>query len=231
MAVTSYYPAKDADFVVWYNTFVTRLATYSGVLGLSVADMKVVSNDYEAIAYMVNQSEEAKADTQQRVKFKRTLLHGPVTTVPAAFPGDFIPAMAPTNAVPPGVITRLRKLVKQIKANTAYTPAMGKALGIDKGTTPMPVGIKPTGSVLALPAAAVEIKFVKRGFSGVQVESKRGGASGWDVLGSFVRSPLLDTRELLVPNQPEVRSYRLRYLDGNAPVGDVSDTLTTTTQV
>ena len=33
------------------------------------------------------------------------------------------------------------------------------------------------------------------------------------------------------PNQPEVRSYRLRYLDGNKAVGDVSDTLTTTTQV
>ena len=85
------------------------------------------------------------------------------------------------------------------------------------------------GEARALANSQVELKFVKRGFSGIQVESKRGAETNWSVLGNYLRSPILDTRPLLVAGQPETRSYRYRYLSGNDPVGTVSDTFTVTT--
>lgn len=124
---------------------------------------------------------------------------------------------------------RLRLLVKRIKAHLLYTEVIGGDLGIIASTIAPSPNAKPTGSARALANSQVELKFVKRGFSGIQVESKRGAEANWSVLGNYLRSPILDTRPLLVAGQPETRSYRYRYLSGNDPVGTVSDTFTVTT--
>jgi len=49
------------------------------------------------------------------------------------------------------------------------------------------------------------------------------------LFGNFLRSPVQDKRKPLAANQPEQRSYRVQLLNGDTPVGEVSETLTITT--
>ena len=77
--------------------------------------------------------------------------------------------------------------------------------------------------------SGVEIKFVKSGFAGVRIESKRGTETGWTMLTNALRSPFLDERAPLEPGQPEVRQYRLIFLKGNSAVGAPSDTMLAST--
>jgi hypothetical protein len=43
------------------------------------------------------------------------------------------------------------------------------------------------------------------------------------------RSPFVDARPPLAAGQPEMRRYRLRYVDHDEPVGDYSDVIVVTT--
>jgi hypothetical protein len=44
-----------------------------------------------------------------------------------------------------------------------------------------------------------------------------------------MQSPYTDTREPLHAGVPEVRRYRLRYVKGDVPSGEYTDTMTVTT--
>jgi hypothetical protein len=51
----------------------------------------------------------------------------------------------------------------------------------------------------------------------------------WTLLGTDLSSPYIDDRAPLTAGQPEVRRYRLRYINRDVPTGDYSDTMTVTT--
>jgi hypothetical protein len=63
----------------------------------------------------------------------------------------------------------------------------------------------------------------------VLVESQRANEVAWTNLGTDRFSPFVDTREPLAAGAPEVRRYRLRYLEGDDAVGAYSPTVTVTT--
>jgi hypothetical protein len=129
--------------------------------------------------------------------------------------------------VPPDIIGRTRKLVARLKTHPAYNDVIGEDLRIigSEITTPE---AKPTGKVKVLPNFAIEVSFVKQGFSGVEVESQRGDETGWTLLAFDTQSPYVDNRPPLVADQAEVRRYRLRYRKADLPVGEYSDILTAT---
>ncbi len=226
---SDYLPDKDAEFVVWLNNFNTKIPGYAATFSLVAGDTTAVANDYAAINYMVNQVELSKVNTQDRVAYKDLIKNGPIGATGGAFPGAFTPPAAPGTTVLPGVTPRIRLLAKRIKAHPAYTVAVGEDLGIVRGhfsSTEIP---KPTGSARALIGSEVQIKFVKKGFDGVFVESKRGAETAWSTLGTYIRSPFVDNRAPLSAGQPEVRNYRMVYVKGNEQTGDVSDVLVVTT--
>ncbi len=226
---TPFLPRTDGDLVLWFNNFQTKLSGYLATFGLTASETAAVTNDYNALAYMVNMAEAIKTQQQDRVGFKDVLRDGPIGAVGGPYPGAYTPPTAPTVVVAPGILPRLRLLVKRLKAHAAYTVAIGEDLGIVAPAL-APLGVpKPTGSARAVAGSEVTIKFVKKQFTGVLVESRRGAETAWTNLGIFPRSPLLDNRAPIEAGQPEIRSYRLRYVQGNNPVGDLSDTLTVTT--
>lgn len=92
-----------------------------------------------------------------------------------------------------------------------------------------PADPKPTASARPLPNSQVETTWTKAGFTGVIVESQRGTETGWTVLAQDFYSPYVDTRPPLVSGAPEVRKYRLRYLQGDSPVGSYSDIIVVAT--
>ncbi len=232
MPDADYMPKADADFAVWLQNFGLKVTTvYNTTFGLTVGQITAIQNDVTMARYLINDYLEAfKTATEDRVAYKTLIVNGTIGQVGGAVPSATIavPA-APVNVVAPGVKARIRILVKQIKANSAYTVVIGEDLGIVAPAPPINPNPKPQGSAMALTKSQVQLKFVKGRYTGVQVESKRGAETQWSVMGSYFRSPLVDERAPLVAGQPEVRSYRYTYLDGNDTVGQASDTFTVTT--
>lgn len=224
-----YLPTTDAELAVWYNNFNLKIPTYATLFGLVAGDTAAIANDTAAIIYMINQVELSKVNTQDRVAYKDLIKKGPIGAVGGAYPGSFVPPTTPAVIVLPGINPRMRLLVKRLKAHPAYTVAIGEDLGIVRDVVVGPVIPKPTGSARSLIGSQVQIKFVKSTFSGVMVESKRGSETAWSVLGTYIRSPFVDTRAPLIAGQPEVRNYRMVYVVGNDQTGDASDVLVVTT--
>ncbi|MGI8924355.1 MAG: hypothetical protein ACR2HJ_10020 [Fimbriimonadales bacterium] len=106
---------------------------------------------------------------------------------------------------------------------TLWLPrAEGAFVGIESpasvpGTDPLEL------KAAAGPNSEVAVGFSKQNYDGIQIESQRGGETGWTVLGNDAFAPYIDTRPPLVAGQSEVRKYRARYLDGDTPIGDWSD--------
>jgi len=69
----------------------------------------------------------------------------------------------------------------------------------------------------------------KNGWTGVKVQMRRKGDSTWTDLGIDLQSPMMDKTPLLVANQPEIREYRMQYLDGDELTGSWSDIVSVTT--
>ena len=121
-----------------------------------------------------------------------------------------------------------RALAKKFKLAPAYTDAKGKRLGI--------VGSEDTTAVTAPQLTAdpkangrVEIGFVKGKSKGINLYSKRGTETQLTPLARDTEPPYVDTRPLLVPGQPEQRTYRATYVGpGDEEVGDPGNEITVT---
>lgn len=61
------------------------------------------------------------------------------------------------------------------------------------------------------------------------LRSKRAFETVWVLLASDRFSPFVDVRPPLVVGTPETRRYRIRYLDGDTPIGNFSPVVTVTT--
>ncbi len=145
----------------------------------------------------------------------------PIFTAPT-LPAGVVP-------VPPGTLTRLFNLVREIKDSSSYTEALGLDLGI------VPTGGGASHPVPGLKAVAIQgpecqcgqLEFTKYGHQGIFAEARRNGGA-WEFLGIDTESPYVDQRPLLDPTKPEVREYRARYWDKGTPNGDWTDVVKVT---
>ena len=69
----------------------------------------------------------------------------------------------------------------------------------------------------------VVVRFRKAGHQGVIIESRRGAETEFARLAVRTFSPFRDQRPVLVPGTPEVRVYRLRFMDHDEPSAACSD--------
>jgi hypothetical protein len=218
--------------MIWYRNFTARFAAHATALGFSQADVAAVQADDAMLSYLVGDLLPTYTSAlQARTAYKNRIKDGPLGS-----PGGSLPPAPPSAAAPaavaPGVVPRLRQLVARIKAAPGYTEAIGFDLGIvgtDAGGSNAPtLSAKPTVKAHAIANSQVRIDFSKEKFDGVLIESRRAGETGWTSLGTDNFSPFLDTRPLLEAGKPEVREYRLRYLQRDEPVGDWTDIITAT---
>jgi hypothetical protein len=227
------FPRADAELTVWFKHFADRLDAHATALGLDESVVEGVRRDAAALGYAVGELVPAYLTAlHARTAYKRALLDGPVGPSPLALP-PAPPAGTPPQPVPPGILPRTRRLIARIKAAPGYHEAVGRDLGIAgpgaSALRPASAGeARPSAKATALSGGEVRVEFNKAGYDGVLVESRRGDRQNWERLGVDSYSPYTDARPPLVPGQPELREYRLRYIKRDEPTGEWSDILTAT---
>ena len=241
MADSDFIPSGDAEFVIWLGNFVTKLTTvHNTTLGISAGQITALNADYANMRYIITDYLPAfDAAKKNRVAYKDLMRRGrtatglPVPTTAQAVPAPTVavPA-APATPVLPNIELRMRLLIRQIKANSSYTLAIGTDLRIvPPGSVVDPATVKPKVTGVAKPSGAVALNWTKGKYDGVLIECKRGTETTFAFLDRDFSSPYVDTRPNLVAGVPELRTYRVRYLQGDTQVGLFSDDIKVSTLV
>lgn len=200
MAREDFIPGKDNDLMTMHDKFKAGMALHGTTLGFTAPEIATVTADNTALHTVIPAAEIAKGAAQAAVNTKN------LTVVP--------------------VVSRTRSFAKRAKAHPAYTPAMGAALGIigaedstDLHTAAPEIKGRDLGS------GHVEIQFGKKTAGGVNIYSKRGTETVFTYLAHDTQSPYIDTRPLLDPTKPELRTYRLKFEKGDEEIGNFSEEL------
>lgn len=225
MSTNSPVPSNYSLLLTWLVNFCLKFPNHATVLGYTAAQVTAAQNDCnEGIYLLLNMKPLVENYAAEVSAYIRTKLLAPVGAVAGNFPSSPPLPPPPATTVPAGIVERLRALVGEMKEKLVCTPAIAQDLDI---IVPVPA-VDLTPPVLKqtkAQALQVEIKWNKQGWTGVKVQSRAPGAPGWIDVGTDNFSPFQDNRPLAVPNQPEMREYRMCHMDGDTPMLNWSNVL------
>jgi hypothetical protein len=229
MAKSDYINTNDDQFVAQLKQFKNGIGGYAGLLGVTPAQIASQAADADYFAYVLACQQTLQGGAQQWTIWKNLTRGGgtpPATgaPVPPAFP-------AAVPAVPPGIESRFRALVKQIKANTNYNEAIGQALGIEgaQQTAPDLSAIQPEIDA-TITGNRVEVGWGWGGNSAYldicEIHVDRGDGKG-DIMLTFDTTPgYVDTMPF--PAAPARWTYKAIYRVGDQQVGQWSKPVSVT---
>ena len=212
---------SDLAFVAQLNNMKAKIGGYATTLGLSPVQVAAIVADADYMSFMVLGLINAKEYTKAWTSRKDETRYGTGLSL-GAYPVP-VDITTPPPVVPPGVEKRYSNLIASIKANAAYTNAMGEDLGIiaaDSGSEITAPELK-----LKRDGANVVVGFKRGGKDGVRIYSKRGSEAAFAFLAHDSSSPYVDNRPNLVPGTPEKREYYAMLFDDSNEVGDPSATV------
>jgi hypothetical protein len=227
-ASPSWLPRREADRLVWLQNFVLKLATYVGTAGIVAGDVTNATGYRDLYQWILNRTLQVRTVSQELTEWKDILTLEPIGTPIGPAPSAPVFPAPPIFTPVAGIWDLIVAMADRIRNTAGYTTAIGEDLGIEPPASLVALG-DPTCTATALPNSEVRLDFVKGDSDGVIVESQRAGETTWTVLGSDRFSPYLDARPPLVAGEPEVRRYRVRYLDGDVPTGMYSAVVSVTT--
>jgi len=174
-------------------------------LNISAADKAMIAADNTALHTVKTSDDAATAAAQQSTKNKNN-----------AF------ALGKTN---------YRGVRQRIMNSTAYTPAIGEFLGVERPQSTAPGVALGSGIVLVMTGAALitggaQIKCTKGPAEAIDVYSQRDGDANPVLLKRVMHFPYVDNRPLLVAGKPEKRSYFGIAVRHDQQYGDPSATIT-----
>lgn len=119
----------------------------------------------------------------------------------------------------------------RIMNSTAYTPAMGEFLGLERTQSTAAGVVLGSGIHLVMHGAALitgggQIKCTKGAAQAVDVYCQRDGDLNPVLLKRVMYFPYVDSRPLLVPGKPEKRTYFGIAVNHDQPYGDPSASIT-----
>lgn len=220
-----YYPSRIGDQVIWLDNFSLKLPVHGPTLGVDPADVTSGVNDAKWAKYVLSTWLGAvRAFAPSTTDAVDDVLTG-TGAAAVVLPTFVAPALPPgVTAAPPGALTRLFKLIAQMKLAAAYTEAIGTDIGVvGAEETEKPAPRFTAELVQGTPCQCVRLRFAKYSHMGVTIESRRGGSEVWEFIAIDTESPYMDERPLLTATLPEVREYRMRFWDKGTPNGDWTD--------
>jgi hypothetical protein len=224
-----YYPSRIGDQVNWLDNYAAKLPIHGAVLGVIAGDITASVNDAKYANYVLGTWLTAvRAFSPSTTDAVDDVLTGGGTT-PFVLPTFTAPALpAGVTAAIPGTLNRIFALIAKMKLSAGYTEAIGTDLGIVGSAATEKALPKFSADLLqGAGCQCVKLTFAKYGHMGVYIESRR-GTGAWEFQAIDTESPYMDERPLLVPGQPEVREYRMRFWDKGTPNGDWTDVVKVT---
>jgi hypothetical protein len=234
MKRNDYYPRHQSARPEWHLNFAAKLPVYGPTLGFTPTQIDNAVADNLTLAYglgewKTNLYEFGPAGTASLRDLESGT--GSAAFVFPAYTAPDLPEL-PAGAAPvkPGALERTFLMVHEMKGKQAYNLQMGLDMGVvGSEAPPPPPGEAPPPQVTATVISgedneAARFKFIKEGHEGVWAESQR-GTGGWEFLAVGTKSPLVDTRALLVAGQAEVRQYRFRFFDAGQAHGAWTDVI------
>jgi len=222
-------PTREADRLVWLQNYALKLSAHLGTAGIVAGDVTLADGVRDSYQWVINRADQLGTARQDITEWKRIFADGAIGEPLGAFPiAPVYPAVPPLFTPTAGAFPQLVALAERVRNTTGYTTAIGEDLGIVPPVGGILLG-DPSFTAVAQPNSEVRLNWVKSVSDGVIVEGQRAAETTWTNLGSDRFSPYTDGRDPLVAGQPEVRRYRLRYLDGDDPVGNYSATVNVTT--
>jgi hypothetical protein len=177
---SDYLPNDGESFCEWLENWKVEFAAVAASLNFSAAETAAVLADADWALYVCRAASDASSHASAWVQFRESLLSGDGNTPLGSAPVSSAPAAPTATAPAQGAITRIRATVKRLKGAPAYTTAIGQALRIVANvTTEDPATAKPALRVKPLPMFQAELRWPRRSFSGVLVQSQRDGENTW----------------------------------------------------
>jgi hypothetical protein len=134
--------------------------------------------------------------------------------------------VANRNDLRKSLVPFLRKQIRAMKANGAYTAADGKLFGMLTSAPAFDHATFKTKLRVRLDGGIIRIAWTKRRVDSVNIYGRLAGQSAWTLLGRDSESPYLDQRPLANPAVPEKREYMARGVVNDVEIGVDSDIVT-----
>ena len=222
MSNQSYFPASEADRVLWLTNLVAKLPIQGPNVGLSATEISEAVADAACYIWIVKDLNGAHQQKALEATTYKTLIANGTGSDIVPLPATLVFDRAPAMRIP-GVLTRIATLVQKIKLSPSYTDSIGQDLGtvtVQNNT----VHLIPEFTVSTERGAygeRVKLTFTKYRHDGVSVECRRNDGA-WETLGVAMIKPWYDERPLLIENSPESREYRLRWWDSGTANGELT---------
>lgn len=225
MPSARFFPQDWAGRILWFNNFAIQFAALAAGLGLS-SKVAQVTDDNLIMQFFGTAMAQGEAFLAAVRQYRRIITTGDIGDPTPDFPAN--PTLELPKEISTGIFERLDKLIEQIRAADGYTDEIGALLDIlPQGEDSISPGdLKPALKGRSLPASELEIAFVRGKTSGVQLQMQIGDAAEVNA-GNFFQSPAIIKINSATPVVVKIRG---RYLDGNTPVGQVSDIISLVTQ-
>jgi hypothetical protein len=220
MAKDYYLPRGDKKKAMWLSNFTVRLPYYAATLDISPSTLTSIQNDAKMFEYAIQLVDSSLKIKKTRTSFKNQLRDGPVSSTPLVMPKVSSPA-SPAS-VPPGIFKRVTALVRKIKVNDNYTPAIGKHLDIIGPETYLDMkNIKPKLKVRFIAGRTI-IKYNRGRSDGVDIYVNQGDGKGFNFLATDNEPDYIDPTELPEGVKSAVWKYKARYRVDDKQVGKFS---------
>ncbi|MDD4929912.1 MAG: hypothetical protein PHP85_11595 [Gallionella sp.] len=222
MSYQTYFPATEAERIVWLGHFCDKLPTHGTALGFTGDEITATVADIVFYKWILQTWNPAIQQSSLEASAYKNAIATDTSATIRPLPTSVVFDNPPTPR-PTGILPRLFNLVQRMKLSSGYSDSIGQDLGIIGGqntsTHPFPefTVVQDHGA----DRERVKISFTKFGHGAVSIDSRRNNGD-WEHLSIALSKPWYDERPLLASNVPEVREYRLRWCDKNTPSGTYS---------
>lgn len=226
MSSNDWLSKSEAQILVQHDEYSLKIGSYAATFGLSLPQLGQIASDNAWLHRAITGVASFKDEANEWVSFKNRLFYGDPSA--GGLGGGLAEPTTPSlGAAPAGmlenIIGRWRAQVQFLKNHPNYTPAIGQDLGI---VGPAVTGAtKPSLAAKDLGGGQAEVDGNKDIYDGLNIYTQRAGETVWTFLARDNFLPYVDNRPLLVPNQPEERRFRAKFVDNDLEVGEWSDTV------
>lgn len=224
-----WFPMNLIDQAAWIRNFNNQIQAIGASFGLTSSELDILGKDAANIRFYASVQVQLDAYRSAARIWGKSFTEGHIGGATPVFPADLTLA-PPFPLQPPGAFERLDAIVRRVRAAANYTEEIAAILGIvprrKEWLAPHEMAPELTASVE--PGNLVKVSFIRGSSHGIYIETNVDKA-GW----SFADKAFVSPATFAVPQNeaqtPRGVQIRARYLDGNAPVGNWSSTVTVQT--